>query len=102
MAVICVSIFTIVLVLLSGIPLISGGTTNYANAKYATNTQTQANEKSVILVPIVPLIRHKRKVMEVLVHRLTYRFPNSMRNKKYLLLRPAYGVVYSLRFRVVN
>ena len=37
-----ISIFTIVLVLLSGIPLMSGGATNYANAKYA-NTQTQAN-----------------------------------------------------------
>ena len=38
-----ISIFAIVLVLLSGIPLISGGATNYANAKYATDTQTQAN-----------------------------------------------------------
>src|SRR5688572_9640498 len=36
------SIFTIVLVLLSGIPLISGGATNYASARYA-NTQSQAN-----------------------------------------------------------
>jgi hypothetical protein len=38
-----VSIFTIVLVLTSGIPLISAGSMNYASAKYATNTQTQAN-----------------------------------------------------------
>lgn len=37
-----VSIFTIVLVLLSGIPLISSSAMNYANARYA-NTQTQAN-----------------------------------------------------------
>lgn len=37
-----VSIFTIVLVILSGIPLLSVGPTNYANAKYA-NTQTQSN-----------------------------------------------------------
>jgi hypothetical protein len=35
-------IFTIVLVLLSGIPLISGGVANYAYARYA-NTQTQSN-----------------------------------------------------------
>jgi hypothetical protein len=28
---------------MSGIPLISGGGTNYANAKYATDTQTKAN-----------------------------------------------------------
>ncbi|MGH9988347.1 MAG: hypothetical protein ACRD8W_30805, partial [Nitrososphaeraceae archaeon] len=38
-----VSIFTVVLVVLSGIPLLSGGGTNYANAKYATNTQLQGN-----------------------------------------------------------
>jgi hypothetical protein len=38
-----VSIFAIVLVLLSSIPLISNNATNYASAKYATNTQTQAN-----------------------------------------------------------
>jgi hypothetical protein len=38
-----VSIFTVVLVVLSGIPLLSGGGTNYANAKYATNTQLQEN-----------------------------------------------------------
>jgi hypothetical protein len=38
-----VSIFTIFLVLVSGIPLISGGAMNYANAKYATNSQSQAN-----------------------------------------------------------
>ena len=39
------SVFTIVLVLLSGISLISGpGAMNYANARYA-NTQTQANAK---------------------------------------------------------
>jgi hypothetical protein len=38
-----VSIFAIVLVLLSSIPLISNNVTNYASAKYATNTQTQAN-----------------------------------------------------------
>jgi hypothetical protein len=38
-----VSIFAIVLVLLSAVPLVFGGVTNYANAKYATNTQTQAN-----------------------------------------------------------
>lgn len=37
-----VSIFTIVSVLLSGIPLISSSAMNYANARYA-NTQTQAN-----------------------------------------------------------
>ncbi len=37
-----VSIFAIFLVLLSGVPLISDGTANYANARYA-NTQTQAN-----------------------------------------------------------
>ena len=38
------SIFMILLVLLSGIPLISGsGTVNFASAKYLTNTQTQAN-----------------------------------------------------------
>lgn len=37
-----VSIFTIDLVLLSGIPLISSSAMNYANARYA-NTQTQAN-----------------------------------------------------------
>lgn len=37
-----VSIFMIVLVLLSGIPLISSSAMNYANARYA-NTQTQAN-----------------------------------------------------------
>ena len=38
-----VSIFTILLVLLSGIPLISSpGAINYASARYA-NTQTQAN-----------------------------------------------------------
>ena len=37
-----VSIFTIVSVLLSGIPLISSSAKNYANARYA-NTQTQAN-----------------------------------------------------------
>jgi len=37
-----VSILAILLVLLSGIPLISGSATNYASAKYA-NTQTQAN-----------------------------------------------------------
>src|SRR5687768_13380387 len=44
MKVILVSIFTIVLVLLSGIPLISGpGIMNFASARYATNTQTQAN-----------------------------------------------------------
>jgi hypothetical protein len=37
------SIFMILLVLLSGIPLISGsGTVNFASARYA-NTQTQAN-----------------------------------------------------------
>ena len=40
-----VSIFTIVLVLLSGLPLIAspGAGMNYANAKYPLNTQTQAN-----------------------------------------------------------
>jgi hypothetical protein len=38
-----VSIFAIVLVLLSGIPLISGGAINYASARYATNTQSQGN-----------------------------------------------------------
>jgi hypothetical protein len=38
-----VSILAIVLVLLSGIPLISGGAMSIANAKYAPNTQTQAN-----------------------------------------------------------
>ena len=39
-----VSIFPIVLVLLSGVPLIpSPGATNYASARYATNTQTQSN-----------------------------------------------------------
>jgi hypothetical protein len=33
-----------VLVFLSGVPLLSGGSiTNYANAKYATNTQSQGN-----------------------------------------------------------
>jgi hypothetical protein len=37
-----VSIFAIVLVLLSGIPLISGGAMNFADARYA-NTQTHAN-----------------------------------------------------------
>ena len=38
------SIFMILLVLLSGIPLISGsGTVNFASARYLTNTQTQAN-----------------------------------------------------------
>ena len=37
-----VSIFAVVLVVLSGIPLLSGGT-DYANAKYATNTQSQGN-----------------------------------------------------------
>jgi hypothetical protein len=39
-----VSIFAILLVLLSGMPVLSGGsiTTNYASARYA-NTQTQAN-----------------------------------------------------------
>jgi hypothetical protein len=39
-----VSIFAILLVLLSGMPLFSGAA-NYANAKYATNTQSQANAK---------------------------------------------------------
>lgn len=38
-----VSIFAIVLVLTSGIPLILDGATNYASARYAPNTQTQAN-----------------------------------------------------------
>jgi hypothetical protein len=38
-----VSLFVIALVIMSGLPLISGGTINYANAKYATNTQSQAN-----------------------------------------------------------
>jgi hypothetical protein len=39
-----VSIFAIVLVTLSGIPLISTGSTNYASARYApANTQTQSN-----------------------------------------------------------
>jgi hypothetical protein len=38
-----VPIFAVVLVLMSGIPLFSGASaTNYANARYATNTQTQA------------------------------------------------------------
>jgi hypothetical protein len=35
-------LFAIVLVLLSGVPLMSGSSTNYANARYE-NTQTQAN-----------------------------------------------------------
>jgi hypothetical protein len=45
MKVIYTSIFMIILVLLSGLPLISGpGATNYANAaRYATDTQIQAN-----------------------------------------------------------
>ena len=38
-----VSIFAMALILLSGIPLISGGTINFSSAKYLTNTQTQAN-----------------------------------------------------------
>lgn len=38
-----VSILTLVLVLSGGIPLMSGSSINYAIAKYATNTQTQAN-----------------------------------------------------------
>lgn len=38
-----VSILAIVLVLSGGIPLMSGSSINYANAKYGTNTQTQAN-----------------------------------------------------------
>lgn len=38
-----VSIFEIVLVLLSGMPLMSGGAVNSVYAKYATNTQSQAN-----------------------------------------------------------
>jgi len=37
-----VSIFAIVMVLLSGIPLISDNAINFADARY-TNTQTQAN-----------------------------------------------------------
>lgn len=37
-----VSIFVIVIVLLSGIPLISDDAMNFADARY-TNTQTQAN-----------------------------------------------------------
>jgi hypothetical protein len=38
-----VPIFAVVLVLMSGIPLFSGpSATNYASARYATNTQTQA------------------------------------------------------------
>jgi hypothetical protein len=39
-----VSLFVIALVIMSGLPLISGGSiTNFANAKYATNTQAHAN-----------------------------------------------------------
>jgi|SRR5918995_2732027 hypothetical protein len=40
-----VPIFVLVglLVILSSLPVLSSGITNYANARYATNTQTQAN-----------------------------------------------------------
>ncbi|MGH9988685.1 MAG: hypothetical protein ACRD8W_32545 [Nitrososphaeraceae archaeon] len=38
-----VTILAIVLVLSSGIPLMSGSSINYASAKYATNTQTMMN-----------------------------------------------------------
>jgi hypothetical protein len=38
-----VTIFTILLVLLSGAPSISGGAINSAYARYATNAQSQAN-----------------------------------------------------------
>lgn len=55
-----VSIFIIFLVLMSGIPLISGGTKNYVNAKYATNTQTQANANDCNTGTTVALILHIR------------------------------------------
>jgi hypothetical protein len=38
-----VSILVVVLVLSSGVPLASGSIANYAYARYATNTQTMAN-----------------------------------------------------------
>jgi|GEM_PF-6233880 len=79
-----VSIFAITLVLMSGIPLISGCTTNYASARYANTQKRKRMITIVTLVPTVPLISHKLKGMEALVHLRTYRFLSSRRMRMYL------------------